>query len=108
MDGFLHQPLKIEEWVGILLLVGTVGGVAIAVVAIITDYFRRSRRDEMDATLKMEMLERGMSADEIIKVLRARGRRDLGADGEGLAGDKRHSYRERRAMHEAMRHHAGE
>ena len=69
MDGFLHQPLKVEEWVGILLLVGIVGGVAITITAIVTEYFRHSRRDEMDATLKMEMLARGMSSDEIIKVL---------------------------------------
>ncbi len=111
MDGFLHQPLKIEEWVGILLLVGMVGGVAISIVAIVTDYFRRSRRDEMDATLKMEMLERGMSADEIIKVLRTRGRKSDGSDSEAndeaaMAGQASSCRQARRAWRDAMRQHA--
>lgn len=108
MNGYLHQPLHIEEWVALLLLAGIVGGIAVAIVAIITEYFRHSARDEMDATLKMEMLNRGMSADEIIKVLRARSakRHDAGGTDDASSGANRHSYRDRHAMREAMRQHA--
>jgi hypothetical protein len=35
-------------------------------------YKRRTLLDEMEATLKMEMIQRGMSADEIAQVLSAK------------------------------------
>lgn len=47
-------------------------GMIIALVAILTGYHRKMIRDDMEATLKMEMIERGMSADEIERVLAAR------------------------------------
>jgi hypothetical protein len=39
---------------------------------ILSHYRRRMQRDDMEATLKMEMIQRGMSADEIERVLSAR------------------------------------
>lgn len=47
-------------------------GSLIALTAIITDHKRKSLRDDMEATLKMEMLQRGMSAEDIERVLKAR------------------------------------
>jgi hypothetical protein len=47
------------------------GGI-IAVTAILTNHHRRMQRDDMEATLKMEMIQRGMAAEEIERVLAAR------------------------------------
>ncbi len=58
---------------GIFLgLVAIVGGLSIGLVAVVSYHYRRSRMDDIEATLKMEMIQRGMSADEISKVLEAR------------------------------------
>jgi hypothetical protein len=70
----------------------------------VTDYIRDSRRDEMDATLKMEMLERGMSAEEIVDVLKATSATHdpppWAADASRAAAD--HCREQRRARREAM------
>ncbi len=58
---------------GLLIpLLAIAGGIVIALTAVVTSHYRKSQRDEMDTTLKLEMLERGMSADEIERVLRAK------------------------------------
>lgn len=58
---------------GILLgLMGLVGGITIAITKVVAAHFRRTQLDEMEATLKMEMIQRGMSAGEIKQVLEAR------------------------------------
>ncbi len=59
-----------ELWIIIALPI--ICGSLIALTAIITDHKRKSQRDDMEATLKMEMLQRGLSADEIERVLSAR------------------------------------
>jgi len=41
----------------------------ISMVATIGYFWQRVRRDEIDASLKHSMLEKGMSADDIVKVL---------------------------------------
>lgn len=46
--------------------------VTIAMAAILTGHRRKMQRDDMDATLKMEMIQRGMAAEEIERVLAAR------------------------------------
>lgn len=38
---------------------------------IIAENWRRARKTELETMLKQEMLQRGMSADEIVKVLKA-------------------------------------
>jgi hypothetical protein len=38
----------------------------------LTNYWRRTRQAELDAALKQQMLERGMSAEEIVQVLEAK------------------------------------
>ena len=39
-----------------------------------TNYWLKVKRAELDAALKQEMLQRGMSADEIVQVIEARSR----------------------------------
>ena len=58
---------------GILLgMIGLVGGITVAITKVVAAHFRRTQLDEMEATLKMEMIQRGMSAGEIKQVLEAR------------------------------------
>lgn len=45
--------------------------VLIVTVPVIMTYWHKIKRAEQDAQLKQQMLERGMSADEIVKVLHA-------------------------------------
>jgi len=56
-------------------LIVVCGGLLIPLSAIIfgtvTGYLRKSRQAELDATLKHEMLQRGMSAEDIRIVLEA-------------------------------------
>jgi hypothetical protein len=65
MQLFIDNP-----W---LVLCGMVGLVIVVCVAIvfITDYLRKSHQAEIDATLKQDMLQRGMSAGDIKTVLEA-------------------------------------
>jgi hypothetical protein len=46
--------------------------VLIACVPVVAEYWRRMRKDELDAGLKQDMIARGMSAEEIERVLAAR------------------------------------
>jgi hypothetical protein len=92
------------EWIGLIVLASVVGGLIIGAIAVVTEYFRGRERDEMDATIKLEMLQRGMSAEEIIKVLQASSETHdppPWAECEHR-GRRRHSFSARRAMHEAM------
>jgi hypothetical protein len=59
-------------------LIGVIGGPLIAIVAIVSAAWARVRRAELqarraetDAALKEQMIERGMSAEEIVRVLEA-------------------------------------
>jgi hypothetical protein len=56
------------EFIG---LVAVMGGLLCGIVAIIADYWHKIRRLETEAALKQDMLNRGMSADEIKTVLEA-------------------------------------
>jgi hypothetical protein len=60
-----------------LLVIGL--GVLVPVTGIIfgtvTNYLEKTRRAELDASLKHAMLERGMSADDIVMVLEASSKR---------------------------------
>lgn len=44
---------------------------AISIVPIVSSYWSKTRRAEIDAELKLRMLELGMSAEEIERVLKA-------------------------------------
>lgn len=58
-----------EAFFGIVFSVG--GAFLVAIVAIIVGSWSQVRRREMDTSLKQEMLARGMSAEEIERVLSA-------------------------------------
>ena len=99
MATFFHQPLTGGDWVAVIFLAGVVGGIVIGAIAVVTEYYRGAQRDEMDATLKMEMLQRGMSAEEIVKVLQA-----TSSSSDAASGECEHQSRAaRRAMRDAMR-----
>ena len=53
-------------------VIAILGGITVAITKVVSAHYRRSQLDEMEATLKMEMIQRGMSSDEITKVLGAR------------------------------------
>jgi hypothetical protein len=59
--AYLLNPVSVF-WIAIVL---------ISVVPTTTYYWHRTRKAEMDADLKMRMLEMGMSANDIERVLRA-------------------------------------
>jgi hypothetical protein len=63
---------KIPEEVLLVVAIPLVGGILIALTSILTGHYRKLVRDDMAATLKMEMIQRGMSGDEIERVLEAR------------------------------------
>jgi hypothetical protein len=48
----------------------------------VTKYWRWSRQAELDAALKQQMLDRGMSADEIVQVLETKSNPSKVACGE--------------------------
>jgi hypothetical protein len=52
-------------------LVSIVGGLMIPLVAIIGGFMYKSRKLHLEAALKQQMLDRGMSAEEIRDVLAA-------------------------------------
>ena len=72
MFGDLLRQLDPEMFF-VLLIVGgaltTATIIALSSVALVT--WRKARRDEMTFELKREMLEQGMSADDIAKVIAA-------------------------------------
>jgi hypothetical protein len=45
----------------------------VPVTAIIAHFWHKAHRESLEASLKHDMLERGMSADDIVKVLQAGG-----------------------------------
>ncbi|MCI0461727.1 MAG: hypothetical protein L0Z62_32660 [Gemmataceae bacterium] len=55
----------------ITLLLGFLVGGIIAVTAIVTAHLRETRQTHQETVLKQEMLQRGMSAEEIVQVITA-------------------------------------
>jgi hypothetical protein len=53
-------------------LLAIMGGIGVAITKVVASYYRRTQLDEIEATLKMEMVQRGMSAADIKQVLEAR------------------------------------
>lgn len=51
------------------LMVATVAGVVAGIVGTIATNWRKVRIAEQEAALKQSMIDRGMSADEIVRVL---------------------------------------
>ena len=105
MENFINHifgsPWGVTEFVGVILLISVTGGLLIGAIAVVTDYLHHRARDEMDATIKMEMLERGMSAEDIVKVLKANSEEAIAK--LSLEDGSHRCRKSRRAMREAMR-----
>src|SRR5262245_62096873 len=66
-------------------MIAILGGITVATTKVIASYYRRVQLDEMESTLKMEMIQRGMTAADIKTVLEARSGSSRGAINEILA-----------------------
>jgi hypothetical protein len=53
-------------------LLAIIGGIGVAITKVVASHYRRTQLDEMEVALKMEMIQRGMSAADIKQVLEAR------------------------------------
>jgi hypothetical protein len=58
-----------QRFVLILTLIGCVTGMVIALAGIVVSVVNSTHRRRVEADLKREMLDRGMSADEVVKVI---------------------------------------
>jgi hypothetical protein len=67
LDLLRHEPWLIVAVLGLLIPM---------LAIVLKDYLLRVREAELDANLKQEMLQRGMSAEEIRMVIEARSRRE--------------------------------
>jgi len=61
-----------ELLTSICALVAIISLAVFKTTKMLSDNSRKSQRDDMEATLKMEMIQRGLSAEEIERVLAAR------------------------------------
>jgi len=73
VERLLTDPLfLVFSWLTLTSLVGSVGY-----------YWCKARRDDQEAALKQEMLQRGLSADDIVKVIQvSKGKQLKNACGE--------------------------
>ena len=69
MSALMTHPFAPEEVIGLAVLACVT---AVVIIALINRHKRQSLRDDMEATLKMEMIQRGMSAGDIKQVLETR------------------------------------
>ena len=68
MSDFLSK-FSAQDMIG---LVAVFGGLLIGITAIVASFWFKARKTEITAALKQDMLNRGMSADEIKTVLEAK------------------------------------
>lgn len=62
MTELLHNPVFLSLAAGVLIVLGTT----------LSSCWLRARKASLEADLKRDMIERGMSADEICRVIEAR------------------------------------
>ena len=67
----MNEVLSRFEGGELIGLVAVVGGLLCGIVAIVTHFLHANRKAEINAALKQEMLNRGMSAEDIRVVLDA-------------------------------------
>ncbi len=65
------QLFSDSPWLLIVVMALLIPIVAI-IFSTLTTYWQKTRLAELDAALKQEMLQRGMSAEEIVRVINAR------------------------------------
>jgi hypothetical protein len=71
METLVNRLPSGEIFALLVVLTGLVVGLIIAVTAIIVSNWRRVRQLDIEGTLKQDMLQRGMSAEDIERVIRA-------------------------------------
>lgn len=69
--SFFEWLSHMDPAIGILLAIFIPAGI-IGIVAIVGSFWVGARRTELEASLKLEMISRGMSAEDIERVLQAR------------------------------------
>ena len=79
MTDLLHSPLFLSLAAGVLIVLGTT----------IVRCWLKAKRATLDADLKMEMIQRGMSAEEICQVIQSRNRDSFGCDRRHERGRER-------------------
>lgn len=72
MNDLLHHPLQEQEWFGILALVFVIGIFGLKALRSVLAHMRAGQEHDAATTLKMEMIQRGMSAVEIERILAAK------------------------------------
>ena len=71
-DGSMFSGMESEERFGLMLAgLGCVTGIIVSVAYFISSWTNSIHRRRIEAELKRDMLDRGMSADEIVKVIEA-------------------------------------
>ena len=60
-----------QRFVALLTITGCASGVVVGVIGILSSAFSGVHRRRIEAELKRDMLDRGMSADEVVKVIEA-------------------------------------
>jgi hypothetical protein len=66
----MDQLLRDNPWLVVVVL-GAIVAVVCTAIVFITDYLQKSQKLEVEAALKQDMLNRGLSADDIKTVLEA-------------------------------------
>jgi hypothetical protein len=72
MWDLFHHPLTDGEWFGILAGIVLLGVIGIKALTLVLAHMREGRDADHATALKMEMVQCGMSADEIERVLKAK------------------------------------
>lgn len=67
----ISEAIRQDPVPALAIVMGTLTGLGIVVAKIVAKAWQVVRTNEADAALKQEMLERGMSAAEIERVIRA-------------------------------------
>ena len=70
MLGSFDSSILFETPLGVLMVAVVVGGIT-GIIGVIATNWRKVREAEQNAALKQSMVNRGMSADEIERVLKA-------------------------------------
>lgn len=71
----MTQLFVLNPWLALCAMIAVVI-IACVAIAVITDYLRKTKQAGIDAYLKQDMLNRGMSAEDIKTVLEASGDSD--------------------------------
>jgi hypothetical protein len=69
--GFFMDISPEHRWLLLVITIGCSVGLITAVTAIVTSALRSMHKHRSETELKRELVERGMSADEIATIIRA-------------------------------------